>query len=273
MIEVVTAGIDWLGLTLKEGAVLDQEWIHKGLICLDEVVKDGYQLEYRSIQGYEGVGAGGCFVGSGRGGHFMQFSGTYGDRFFDRVYRYDCHVPRLDVQVTVKYKVMPKRIAKEAYKHAITENETLPTARRRKIWIVVGSDGGDTCYVGSASSDARGRIYNKEVQSEDILYSKCWRYEVMLRNEQSTQLAGYIEKKSTNRAQFCSDWVAIWYEKRGVEIPWVHSEEITPLPPIRTLPTDVERKRNWLAHQVRPTVEYLLTVQDRESILALLGLS
>lgn len=273
MIEVVTAGLDWLTATLPRGAVLDQEWVEKGLRCIDKVVAEGETLEYWRTQGYEGVKAGGCFVGTREDTHMIQLSGRYADKFFDTTYRYDAHYSRIDVQTTVKYKHMPKRVAKDAYRDAIAENETIPMARRRKIFLIVGSDGGDTLYVGSTSAVQRGRIYNKEVQSEDPLYARTWRYEVVLRNEHATQLSGVLSTKSTSRAQFCSDWTAIWYEKRGITVPWIYDETLIPLPPIKTLPTDIERKLNWLAHQVRPTVTELVARLDRDAILTVLGLS
>lgn len=41
MIEVVTAGLDWLTITLSTEAVSDQEFINKGLLCLDKIVDEG----------------------------------------------------------------------------------------------------------------------------------------------------------------------------------------------------------------------------------------
>jgi hypothetical protein len=273
MIEAVTSGVDWITATLPTGALLDQDWVHKCLLCLDDVVKEGNQLEYSGLNGYKGVKAGGCFIGSREDGHMVQFSGRYADRFFQHIYRYDAHISRLDVQTTVKYHKMPKGIAKGAYRDAIKENETIPVSRRRKIYIIVGSDGGDTCYVGSPSSDQRGRIYNKEVQSEDPNYMRCWRFEASLRNDVATGLARNIAERKGKHQVFCADWTAIWFEKRGIEAPWTRDAEMPILPPVKTQPTDVEKKLNWLAHQVRPTVEYLLTVLDKEAILLLLGLS
>lgn len=273
MIEVVTAGLDWLTITLSTDAVSDQEFINKGLLCLDKIVDEGYQLEYRSLLGYEGVGANGSFVGSRKDTHMIVFSGRHANMFFSEVYRPDAHISRLDAQVTCKFRSMPKKVAREAYRDATTENETLSVGRRRKIWLIVGSDGGDTAYIGSASSDARGRIYNKEVQSEDPVYTKCWRYEVMLRNGQATTLARSVQTRFGDRTQFLSDYVAIWFEKRGIQIPWTYDETLVPVPPEKTLPTDVERKLNWLAHQVKPTCQFLLTVTDKGTILELLGLS
>lgn len=273
MIEQVTSGIDWVSMSLPRDALMNQEWVEKCLRHLDTVVADGYKLDYRSWNGYQGVGAGGCFVGERQDGHYAQFSGVYADSGWDTIYRYDAHFSRIDIQTTVKYKVMPKRVAKEAYRDAIAENETIPSGRRRKIYIIVGSDGGDTCYVGSTSSDERGRIYNKEVQSEDILYSRTWRWEVVLKNDKATSIASSIPKRGAARPKFCSDFTAHWWEKRGVSVPWIFDDKAVPVCPIRTVHTDIERKQNWLAHQVRPTVEYLLTVCDRDAILSLLGLS
>lgn len=273
MVEQVTSGIDWLSMSLQREALLNQQWVETCLKHLDTVVSDGYKLEYRNWNGYSGVGAGGCFVGEREDGHYAQFSGVYADTAFDKVYRYDAHISRIDLQTTVKYKVMPKRIAKEAYRDAMAENAALPSSRRRKIYIIVGSDGGDTCYVGSPSSDERGRIYNKEVQSEDILYSRTWRYESVFKNAKAEVCSSSIAKSTTPRAQFISDMVGHWWEKRGVSVPWLLTDAPLPIRPIRTLPTDIERKRNWLVHQVRPTVEYLLTVCERDDILQLLGLS
>lgn len=271
--ESMTAGLDWLTLTLPLGAEGDQIWLNKALVCLDTIVEEGYALQARDWLGYSGVGAGGSFIGSRSDGHIVQFSGRHADAFFSEVYRPDAHVSRLDVQVTVKFKRMPKGIAKEAYRDAMAENETIPVGRRRKIWLIVGSDGGDTCYVGSSSSDVRGRLYNKEVQSEDPNYTRTWRYEVMLRNDAATSNARSYANRATGRTQFCADFVGIWYEKRGVKAPWLYDETFVPVPPIRTLPTDTERKLNWLRHQVSPTVAYLLTQVDKETILQLLGLS
>jgi DNA relaxase NicK len=273
MIEQTTAGIDWITLTLPVGAVGDNIWVDKGLRCLDAISKEGYELQYRDMLGYAGVSVGNCFVGTRHDTHMIQMSGRHADAYFEQIYRYDAHISRLDIQVTAKFHKMPKGIAKEAYRDAVSENATIPIGRRRKIWVVVGSDGGDTCYVGSTSSDERGCLYNKEVQSEDTNYTKSWRYEVRLRNGKATSVARSLQARTTNRPSFCGDYVAVWYEKRGIKAPWTFDASNVIIPPVKTLPTDIERKFNWLRHQVSPTVKYLLTVSDKETILALLGLS
>jgi hypothetical protein len=257
-IEETTAGLDWITATLPRDADGDAIWLHRCLECLDTIEADGYMMEMRCLNGYEGVMVGGSFCGSRQDGHMVQFSGRYAHKFYGTVYRPDVHISRLDLQVTVKFVNMPMDIARRGYGDAIEENKTLPVARRRKIFIIVGSDGGDTLYVGSTSSDARGRLYNKEVQSEDPLYTKTWRYEVTLRNDMAMRCIGSLAARSTNLVVFCSRFVAQWYQARGIKTPWDVPDLDIPLPPKQTLPTDIESKLNWLRHQVAPTIRYLI---------------
>lgn len=272
-IEEVTAGIDWATCTLSVDSPDDQIWLNGCLQCLDIITDEGYKLEMCSLNGYDGVKAGGSFVGTRRDGHMAQFSGRFADRFFSTVYRPDVHFSRLDVQVTVKFDEMPANIAKKGYRDAMRENEALPVQRRRKIYIIVGSDGGDTLYVGSTSSDARGRLYNKEVQSEDPVYAKTWRYEVMFRNDIAMRCISAIAARSSDRLVLCSEIVSQWYQARGVETPWQDTPSEILFPPKKTLPTDVEAKLNWLRHQVAPTIRYLTERGLGDKVAQALGLA
>lgn len=258
IIEAVTAGVDWITLTLDREAPYAQTWLEGNLRCLDGIETEGYKLEFRKLLGYEGVSCGGSFVGEREDGFMVQFSGRHAHKYVHRALRADAHVSRLDLQVTVKYEVMPKGIAKGAYREAMHENKTLPKSRQRKIYIIVGSDNGDTLYIGSPTSDQRGRLYNKEVQSEDPDYSRTWRFEAVYKNDIATRLGGDIAAHMSDLERFCSNQVAFWYETRGVTVPWEVSTDFVPLPPIKTLPTDIERKLNWLRHQVKPTIKYLI---------------
>jgi len=180
------------------------------------------------------------------------------------------HISRVDLQVSVKFDVMPPSIAKKGYKDANHSNNDLPPSRRRKIHIIIGSDGGDTLYVGSPSSEQRGRLYNKEVQSQDPLYERTWRYEVVYKNAYATDVCDKVYKRGDDPAAYISALVALWYEARGVEAPWVFNNLIASLPLIKTLPSDVEASLKWLAEQVAPTIRRLCEQGYRDTILAML---
>ena len=273
MLEQLTAGVDWLTLTLPLGAQMDQEWLRMGHNVLIDITREGYDLTERALLGYVGFSAGNCFIGTREDGHMMQFSGRFAEMAFDRVYRTDAHISRLDVQVTVKHDVMPLNVAGRGYHDALNQTSDVRRGQKRKCYLITGSDGGQTLYVGAMSSDQRGRLYNKEVQSESPEYVRTWRYEVVLRNERAQGLGDRLLAQTEARPSFLSAFVAMWWQSRGVNTPWTFDETIAPLPPQKTLPSDVERQMSWIGVQVAPTVKRLIAAGYRDTLLVRLGFS
>jgi DNA relaxase NicK len=273
MIEQVTAGVDWLTLTLPLGGTEDQWWKQVGIQELYAIAKQGYDICERSLLGYIGHSCGNCFVGTREDGHMMQFSGRHADSVFESVYRKDAHVSRLDVQVTVTHDVMPKNVAGKGYHNALHQDSGIRPGGKRKIYLITGSDGGQTLYVGAMSSDQRGRLYNKEVQSESPEYVRTWRYEVVLRNERAKQVGDRLLALSSDKAPFIASYVASWWEARGIDAPWEFDNTYAPIPPQKTLPSDVERQLDWLRSQVAPTVARLCANGYRDIVHGLLGLA
>jgi hypothetical protein len=272
-VEYIEGGIDWLTLTLPADEPTGELWIQQGLRVIDTIGRGGYEIKPRSMQGYYGASAGNCFVGSREDGHMMQLTGAHANDHFASVFRLDAHVSRIDVQCTAKFKVMPTNIAIRSYGDASTNNKTLPEGRRRRLVIIRGNDGGDTFYLGSPSSDQRGRIYNKAVQSESPKYARCWRYEVVYRNDLATQLSRTVPYPLETRAKWAEEMVYRWYDKRGVHNCGIDHEIDVYLPLSSPIPSDVERKLNWLHKQVGPTVRYLIEAGYRDTILTSLGLT
>jgi hypothetical protein len=270
MIERVTTGIDWLSQSLGDEREGYGVWRRNCIQALEGIAKQGYGMKTRRLLGYEGFSAGNNFVGDNGRETYCQYSGENAHHVFDAVYHPKAKVSRLDLQVTVKSAVMDKNEGKRCYRAAIHANEALPTARRRKVWIIIGSDGGDTTYIGSASSEQRGRIYNKEVQSEEIQYTRCWRYEVVLRNELSSSAARQVACAATNREKLILEMVATWLCRRGVTIAGLGADGHAVLPIERTRPTEVEAKLKWLQTQVRPTIAYLCSIGYRATLLEML---
>ena len=273
MIEQVTAGVDWLTLTLPSGSPLEQYWRKTGIALLMEISAEGYDVCERSLLGYIGHSCGNCFVGTREDGIMMQFSGRHANAAFGSVYRSDAHVSRLDVQVTIKHDIMPLNVAGKGYHRALHQDSGIKPGGKRKSYLITGSDGGQTLYVGSMSSNQRGRLYNKEVQSESPEYVRTWRYEVVLRNDRAKQVGDRLLALSTDKTHFLASYVAAWWEARGIEAPWEFDTEITPIPPQKTLPTDIERQIDWITVQVAPTVMRLIAKGYRDILMSRLGLS
>lgn len=265
-VEEVQAGIDWFSATMhiEEGDC--DKWRQRAMEQLRAVISDGNRVEATKLYGYDGFMSHGCFVGSSTDRIFVQFAGAYADVAFGQLYHASAHIARIDLQVTAKLKTYNPSIAQEAYNGAEIVNRDLPAGRRRKLLLYGGNDGGGTCYIGSPTSEQRGRIYNKEVQSEDPQYERCWRYEIVLRNKHAMEGAKALwARREYIRAAIC-DAVAIWFASRGTVTPWSVRDRDNALPRVRRDATDSERQLWWLAKQVRPVV-LALVAQGFEDVV------
>lgn len=272
-IEWAEAGIDWLSCTLKPDADKVGEWRARCAWAIEGIAREGHQVVARSMNGYAGASAGNCFIGERPDGYFFNLTGEYANRYFEHTYHPEAHYSRIDAQVTAKYKQPQPDIGKDAYYAAFEHNNRIPSARRRKLYIIIGSDGGDTLYLGAPSSEQRGRMYNKEVQSQVERYRGCWRWEVVFKNDLGTKFAAALASRPSNATGYVLGVVAKWYADRGVIIPGMHDMGAVVLPKQRAVSTDVERKLLWVERQVAPTVKYLLELGFRDTLLELLGLA
>jgi Replication initiation factor len=271
LIEQVTAGIDYLTATLPQAAGTGDLWVEHCLKTLDTISKEGYELRERTLLGYYGVSAGNCFVGSRDDTHIVQFTGAHANDWFTSIYRPDLHVSRIDVQTTVRYEVMPLNVARSGYNGCQTANAGLHLPKRRKLVLITGSDGGDTLYIGAPSSDQRGRIYNKEVQSESPEFVRTWRFEVVFRNDLASSIAGQCPYPFPTRAEWAKNICYEWFTSRGVQDLAFRGQVDCLLPLNHTRPSDVERKLHWIEHQVAPTVRFLTEHGYGDTIKSLLG--
>lgn len=257
-VEQVYAGVDWLSCSLMAGADNTWLWADECRRIIEEIAEEGYKLEARSLNGYHGLAAGGSFFGVRDDGLYLQISSYRADHYLSRIYRTDLHFSRLDVQATVRFASNLPGIGEEAERMAVDANEALPSQRQRRIWHMAGNDGGYTLYIGSPASEQRGRLYNKAVQSEDPIYTRCWRYEVIFKNNFAQHWADKVAYAEENTPNLCQHIVWRWYTGRGVECPWRSFEGNITMPLFNEIPSDAEKKLNWLQSQVKPAFRWLL---------------
>lgn len=257
-IEAIYAGVDWISCSLPAGAPEQEVWQITGLHIINTIAKEGHDLEAYTRNGYAGYGAGGCFVGTRHDGSYLQLSGYRAGDFLDMLYRDDLHISRIDLQTTVKYRVYAPGVGERVYKSAVDANGAIHKSRQRKIWYMSGNDGGYTCYIGAPTSEQRAKVYNKAVQSSDVLYERCWRWEVTAKNEYATSWWQDVAKSMNTRASLCARIVASWFAIRGVTPEWAAYIPLIALPLIKEVPSDAEKRLRWLKEQVRPAVHWLL---------------
>lgn len=272
-IEKITAGVDWITATLPEWHTEKHVLAHYAYAGLKAMESEGYELIERKLQGYEGWSCGNCFLGHRDDGTMAQFSGRHADDVYDRLMEANPNITRIDIQVSVQYDVMPGDVARKAYKQSKRRADRDPEHRRRKIYITVGSDAGETCYIGAPGAKERGVVYNKEVQSEEPDYARTWRWEVRFKDDAGDRVTSVLGSQNDGFRARCVSIVATWLKERGVSVDWGDYATELVLPPEKTLPTDIERKLQWLARQVRPTIAYLQGQGFSDTILVVLGFS
>lgn len=266
-VETVTCGIDWISGTLGREEIENQTWMYDCLHALEDVQRLGNTYKRRSLLGFDGWESGGCFVGSNDTMHYAQFAGKYANDAYHMLDHPKVHISRIDLQVTVKYDIELLKEGRFQYASAIRYNKSLPEYRRRKIHLYAGSDGSDTVYVGSPSSDNRGRIYNKDKQSKDKAYERSWRYEVVYRNEIAARMYRSCITADSEATKLILSQVVAWCAERGISILGMGNIEGRPIERPKAPSTDVERKLKWIRNQVIPTIRKLAELGYAEDLM------
>lgn len=265
--ETVSCGVDWISGTLGREELDNQSWLYDCLHALSAVQSLGNTYKRRSLLGFDGWESGGCFVGSNDTMHYAQFAGKYANDAYHMLEHPKVNISRIDLQVTVQYDIELIKEGRYQYARAIYHNKSLPEHRQRRIHLYAGSNGSDTIYLGSPSSDVRGRIYNKDKQSQDKAYERSWRYEVVYRDRYAANVFRAVVSATTEAAAIILAETLRWFSERGVTVLDVRTEDTRAINPPKPPATDVERKLRWIKNQVVPTIRKLAELGYAEELM------
>lgn len=267
----VYSGVDWISGTLGREELDNQTWLYDCLHALEAVQSLGNTYKRRSMLGFDGWESGGCFVGSNETMHYAQFAGKYANDAYHMLDHPKVHISRIDLQLTVQYDIELIREGRFQYACAIRHNKSLPAHRQRKINLFAGSDGSDTIYLGSPSSDTRGRLYNKDKQSGEKAYQRSWRYEVVYRNQNAASVFRQVNGSGLSATSVILSEVLNWYSQRGVTVFDVGLGDGKPIQLPKAPRTDVERKLAWIKAQVVPTIRKLASLGYAEELMEVIA--
>lgn len=267
VIDKVTSGVDWISATLGREEIDNQTWLYDAIHALEEVQSVGNTYRRRSLLGFDGWESGGCFVGSNDKLHYAQFAGSYAHQAYTYLEHPKVHCSRIDLQVTIQYSDELLKEGRYQYARALRHNKALPTHRQRKIHLFAGSDGGDTVYVGSPSSEQRGRIYNKDKQSNDTAYKRSWRYEAVYRNQYADHVYRRCISEGVEVNTSIIQTVVEFFRERGISILGLGDWQGRPVSVTKAADTDVERKLRWIRNQVVPTIRKLAELGYAEELM------
>lgn len=270
MVELIEAGVDWLTLTASNETVAAQLSALWPSIVSRETDNGGIPTE-RPLLGYTGVMVNGQFYGSRADGWMLRVTGESANHWAKQLVATAAKVTRIDVQVTVRTEHYRADLGRVERAQAKVNRAALPGRNWAKMPMHDGDGEGDTVFVGSRTSARYGRIYDKQKESGDDRYERCWRYEVEYKDELAPLAATELRAVDDIarfaiglcRSQF-TDWGFDWPYPNGVDVV---------APRAGGVKSDTQRTLDWLLIQVRPSIGKLLDAGlDRDVILESLGL-
>lgn len=264
--EVLEVGVDWItaiGMTPRCQEEM-QEWASS--IVLSEGARGNDNRPWR-FAGYEGFNCGGIQVGNRYDSTCIRLSSDVAQQHWRRLYFICERVTRVDLMVTLRIKDGATRalarVHRQALRHA-SKHSGGPS-----VTLIKGNDGSGTVYLGKRTSDLFARAYLKSAESKLDHYSETIRFEVEFKGDTCYQVLKSITGASSTMLAIAG-YVSGFFSRRGCELA---IPSVTPL--LISIPrrrTDNQRRLEWLAAQVRPSVELLIAAGCYHEILQALGL-
>jgi hypothetical protein len=192
------------------------------------------------------------------------------------------HATRVDVQATLNYGDDLVNWARGLAARSLAAREAGLKHRGWQIHVREGYGTGDTLEIGSRSSEAYGRVYDKHRESMASQKEQnrgvgvgsfplgCWRYEVEYKGSQAENVWQHL-RAAPDAAVAAGGLVRTWYGDRGIVLPL----DVAAGPSLRSVRVtpDVERQLRWLGVSVLPTVQSLINRGFSRQVYEVLGLS
>lgn len=264
--DVVDYGCDWITATAK-GPESRRRLALLGKRVLDSETRAGNERKPWGMSGYDGLKSGGCQVGERGDSTIIRLSSGVAWENWLKVYQAADSFSRLDLQVTARMDQEPKRVIAAAYRHSLQFSRShggSPT-----VSVLKCSNGTATMYLGRRQSERFARVYDKGAESSLDEYQACVRWELELKGDLCLPALRAIA--ASRRPMFTmASIVVTHFRDRGCHLPesWATDRALS-APRKRT---EVERRLSWIQSQVRPTVEYLVSIGQRGKVLRALGL-
>jgi len=268
---LVESRVDWITGTMMLHKATTPDPIECSLQLADELItnerRKGNQLRRWSFSGFDGLTSGQVSVGQSGQGMIYRLSGDAARDNWQKVHAVATNISRLDVAATYE---LQKEWRDMSYVHWL---EAMDYQRkhnpRMRVTRIDGGKFGRTLTIGSRSSDAYGRIYDKHAESKREEYRDCWRYEVEFKRSQAVQAAQLLADSPGRPAQ-AAEVASGWFRTRGcshIEVPTDQT-----LPCSSQQPSEDARRLRWLRMGVRGSVQRLIETGHKDEVLQALGI-
>lgn len=264
--KILGSAVDYITVSGKS------EQIYGLQSALDVLLNYYHDTGYKSTEirnhGYTGWSVGPLsFLDNGQYG-YIQTSGDPSG-FVARVASgWDVRCTRIDLQVTCQcLPVDGRTIGDRAYQDAIEHKECAAPTR------IQSPGGGDTVYIGSRASDRFARIYRKDAQDKDTDWPRhTWRYEIEIKKPRSQKLwRSLVDVPEKDWPREIASFVSQFFTRRSVHVPF-EADTISRIDDtMRRKKTPIQRKIEWIARGVSPTVLELFAAGYASDVLEALG--
>lgn len=259
--------VDWFTTVLTDASARDKARFRTQLWQQAEQRYGNYPTPF-SLAGHTGISCGGLSYGDSRRSTVIQVSGGAARRLYGAVAALGGRPSRVDLQGTYRLGVAALNPALQAYGGGRASRRVGRSTTARTL--IQGTDGGFTCYVGSASSEVRLRVYDKGVESGTCAPGILWRWELQARREHARALCSGLDA-ADNPADFIDSALRGHCLKVGVEYPSTFGVSVHIYDISRTSSNAIDTL-HWLDTSVRPCISRLLQYCGSGPILAALGL-
>lgn len=272
---VIDCGVDYLTVTTPELGIATvdfYEYLKRVHIREDWGGQAGVIETDWAWQAYSGKTVGKLTWGSRNDGSIIRVSGS-GAKTLARISMLQFwRASRIDLQATIRIPpgedvdtVIGNAFRAVAMKRAGVEG------RPYKIRLIDGAGDGDTMNIGSRSSEAFVRVYNKAKESNEPEYTNCVRVELEAKGKLARRIWADIPGGS-QQDKYALELLLATDEKYGIGIIPKVGSELRRLPHIERAKTTLERRLEWLRVAVQPTVKELTAAGWREDVMRALGI-
>jgi DNA relaxase NicK len=264
--KIVRAGVDWLTTTTTTPASSETLWKF-AVQSLTVGLPEGEHPARWHAHGYEGWSVEGLSFGARSDGVLVRLSGQKACNEWRAALAAADNVTRLDLAVDLEFQAPMPALARNLYRD--TGHKSSRNGRPFNRSLVISSDGGTTCYLGSRSSDYFGRCYDKGVEQKAASPGKLWRYELEVKGDPAFQFASQLATTEDERAKLVATTME-WFRSRGarVQLSWIPFNTCS----VKLADATPSKRIQWLARCVRPTAVELSDELGRERVLGILGL-
>lgn len=270
--KVVESGVDWLSASCSIHKLHEGQSLERFAVRSDELLRAEESRGCKRVRwtnhGFTGWTCGQVGAAVHGSTAIVRLSGhCAAERWRDFV-EDSTNVSRLDLAVTARNDAEWTDVTRE-HLNQVRDHAKLHNPRLR-VTRIDGGKHGNTLTIGSRSSDAYLRVYDKERESKREEYRDCWRYELELKRKLANGAAANLYNSEEPCTDVCST-VSMWGLMRACVVPWGSEvQELSLIPVVRS--GGAEDTVRWLRMCVRASVQRAVASGKRFEVLSALGL-